>query len=204
MAGVLVFEHEPAEGDVVAGGVLHALEHAVFAEAHEHRGIELGVHAHGQVVGEQGQIGVLADVAEMTLDLARAAECVKRCGRDERVDAVALRALALVDDAQGLHVDDAGEHGHAMVHDGHGLLQHVVALGVGEEGDFARGSQEEQAVHACVDHAVDGALERLEVELLLFVQGDYHGGITPWNSLVSMPCLSFDGLVSNSKSIARR
>ena len=99
MAGVLVFEHEPTEGDVIAGGVLHALEHAVFAEAYEHRGIELGVHAHGQVVGEQGQIGVLADVAEMALDLARAAECVKRCGRDERVDAVALRALALVDDA---------------------------------------------------------------------------------------------------------
>ena len=63
-----------------------------------------------------------------------------------------------------------------MVNDGHGLLQHVVALGVGEEGDLARGSQEEQAVHASVDHAVDRALERLEVELLLFVQGDYHGG----------------------------
>ena len=138
MACVLVFEHEPAEGDVVAGGVLHALEHAVLAEAHEHRGVELGVHAHGQVVSEQRQVGVLADVAEVTLDLARAAKRVEWGGCDERVDAVALRALALVNNAQGFHVDDAGEHGHAMVHDGHSLLQHVIALGVGEEGDLAR------------------------------------------------------------------
>ncbi len=68
-----------------------------------------------------------------------------------------------------------------MVHDGHGLLQHMVTLGIGEERDLARGAQEEQAVDAGVDHTVDGALEGLQVKLLLLGQRDDHRGITPWN-----------------------
>ena len=58
------------------------------------------------------------------------------------------------------------------MHHGHGLLQHVVALRVGEEGHLARGAEEEQAVDAGFDHAVDGALERLQVELALLGQRD--------------------------------
>ena len=143
MTGVLVFEHQPAEADVVAGGVLHALQHAVLAQTHQHGGVELGVHAHGQVVGEQRQVGMLADGAEVTLGLLRAAQGVERGGGDQRVDAEALGTLGLIDHAQGFHVDDAGKHGHAMVHDGHGLLQHMVTLGVGEERNLARGAQEE-------------------------------------------------------------
>ncbi len=59
-----------------------------------------------------------------------------------------------------------------MVHDSHGLLQYVIALRVGEERNLARGAQEEQAVDASVDHAVDGALERLQVKLFLLGQRD--------------------------------
>ena len=67
------------------------------------------------------------------------------------------------------------------MHHGDGLLQNVVALRVGEEGNLARGSQEEQTVDARVDHAVDGALERLEVELALLGQRNDTGGMTPRN-----------------------
>ena len=141
------------------------------------------MHAHRQVVGEQRQVGVLADGAEVALDLLGAAQGVEGRGGHERVDAVALGALGLVDHAQRLHVDDAGEHGHAAVHHGDGLLQHVVALGVGEEGDLAARAEEEQAVHARVDHAVDGALERLEVELAVLVERDDDRGDDAFKTL---------------------
>ena len=176
MARVLVFDDEPAERHVVARGVLDALQDAVLAQRDEHRGIELGVHAHGQVVREQRQVSVLADRAEVALGLLGAAQRVERRGRHDGVDAEALGALGLVDHAHGLHVDDAGEHGNALVDDGDRLLQHVVALSVGEEGDLARGAQEEQAVDACGDHAVDGALERLQVQMPICRQrNDYRG-----------------------------
>ena len=170
MPRILVLQQQPAERHVVPRGVLHALQHAVLAQAHEHRGVELRVHAHGQVVGEQRQVGVFADGAEVTFHLFRAAEGVEGGGGHECVHAVAGRALGLVDHAQRLHVDDACQHRHAAVHHGHGLLQHVIALRIGEEGHLARGAEEEQAVHAGIDHAVDGALECLEVELALLGQ----------------------------------
>ena len=97
--------------------------------------------------------------------VARAAQSVERGGCDKAVNAEAGRALCLVDDAQGFHVDDARKHGDAAAGDGDSFLQHVIALCVGQEGDLTRGAKEEQAVDACVDHAVDRASQRLEVEL---------------------------------------
>ena len=134
------------------------------------------MHASGQVVGKQRQVGVLADGAEVAFHLFGTAEGVEGGGCHEGVHAVARRALGLVDHAHGFHVDDAREHRYAAVHHGDGLLQNVVALRVGEEGNLARGSQEEQTVDARVDHAVDGALERLEVELALLGQRNDDGG----------------------------
>ena len=60
MPRILVLQQQPAERHVVPRGVLHALQHAVLAQAHEHRGVELRVHAYGQVVGEKWQVGVLS------------------------------------------------------------------------------------------------------------------------------------------------
>ena len=126
-------------------------------------------------------VGMLADGAEVTLGLLRAAQGVERGGGDQRVDAEALGALGLIDHAQGFHVDDAGKHGHAMVHDGHGLLQHMITLGVGEERNLARGAQEEQAVDA---GAIIRLMERSKASrssCFFSVSGMTTGGITPWN-----------------------
>ena len=140
VAGVLVLEHQPAELHVIARGVLHAGQDAIVAQAHQHGGVELGVDAHGQVVGEQRELGVLADDAEVALVLLGAAQGVEGSGAHEAVDVVLLGALDLLDHALGLHVDDAGQDGHAVVDDAHGLLQQLEALVVVEEGDLAAGA----------------------------------------------------------------
>src|SRR5690625_2698726 len=49
--GSPVHAGEPTEGDVVAAGILHTGDHAVGAEGDQVLGGELGVHAHGYVVG---------------------------------------------------------------------------------------------------------------------------------------------------------
>ena len=72
-------------------------------------------------------------------------------------------------------------HRHAAVHHGDGLLQHVIALRIGEEGHLARRAQEEQAIDAGLDHAVDGAFERLESSWRFSVSGMTTGGMTPRN-----------------------
>ena len=176
MAGVLVFEAEPAEGDVIARGVLNALDDAVGAQAHEHRGIKLRMNADRKVICEQGQVGMLANGTEMTLGLLRAAKRVERSGGNERVNAVARRTLRLVDDTQGFHVDDARENRNAAMNHGDGLLQHVITLSIGQKCNLTTGAQEEQAVDARIDHAVDGALERLEVERALLGQRNDNRG----------------------------
>ena len=96
VAGVFVLEAEPTERDVVARGVLDALDDTVGAQTDEHRGVELGVDASRQVVREQRKVGVLADSAEVTLGLLRAAEGVEGRGCDQAVDAVARGALGLI------------------------------------------------------------------------------------------------------------
>ena len=96
-----------------------------------------------------------------------AAQGVERGGGHEGVGAQRDGALALLDHALGLGVDDAHQHGHAAVDDAHGLADHLVAALVGGEDDLARGAQEEQAVDARVDHVVDEALERRDVELVV-------------------------------------
>ena len=58
---------------------------------------------------------------------------------------------------------------------GDGLLQHMVALSVGKEGNLARGTQEEQAINTCVNHAVDRALESLKIKRTLSGQRNDHG-----------------------------
>ena len=63
------------------------------------------MNANREVVCEQGQVGMLADGAEMTFGLLRAAERVERSGGNERVNAVTRRAFRLIDDTQGFHVD---------------------------------------------------------------------------------------------------
>ena len=175
MTGVLVLEHEPAEAHVVAGGVLDALQNAVLSEAHEHGRVELGVNAHGKVIGEQGKVGVLANSAKMTFDFLRAAERVERSRGDKGVDTESGSAFGLIDHAHGLHIDDAREHRHATVDDGDRLLQHMIALRIGEKRHLSARAEEEQSVDACVDHAIDRTVEGLEIEGLLRGKGDDHG-----------------------------
>ena len=114
---------------------------------------------------------MLADDAEVALVFLGAAQGVEGSGAHEAVNIVLLGALDLLDDALGLHVDDACQNGHAVVDDAHGLFQQLEALVVVEEGNLAARAQEEQAVDAAFDHAVDGALEGGHVELAVCVQG---------------------------------
>ena len=150
------------------------------------------MHAHGQVIGEERQLGVLANCAEVTLGLLGATQGVEGSRGDEAVDADSLGTLGLVDDAQGLHVDDAGQDGHAAAHDGDGLLKDVLTLGVGQEGNLAGGAQEEETVDAGINHAVDVAAERLEVKRALGGQRNDYGRNDAFDALgIHLSTLSF-------------
>ena len=81
----------------------------------------------------------------------------------------------MLDHALGLGVDDAHEHGNAMVDDAHGLAHHLVAALVGREDHLARGAKEEQAVDARVDHVVNEALKRRNVKLVVGSVGNDDG-----------------------------
>ena len=103
----------------------------------------------------------------MLLRLDGTAERIERSGGDEGIGTQRDGALALLDHALGLGVDDAHEHGHAARDDADGLADDLVAALIGGEDDLARGSEEEQAVDAAVDHVVDEPLERGDVELVV-------------------------------------
>ena len=68
-----------------------------------------------------------------------------------------------------------------MVDDTNGLGDDLATTLIGGENDLARRAQEEQAIDAGIDHAVDAALKGGNVELVSSVSGTTTGGITPVN-----------------------
>src|SRR5699024_10736508 len=66
---VLRRQQQTAEGDVVPGGVLDTGEHTLLPEADEDVEGHLHVCAHGHVVGEEGNVDVVGDSAQVALDL---------------------------------------------------------------------------------------------------------------------------------------
>ena len=172
---LLVLLDEVAEADVIAGGVLDAGEHALGAELGKELPGELGVNAHGNVVGEDGQVELLVQDAEMLLNLGHALQGIERAGGDKRIGAQLLSDLTVLDHALGLGVDDADQDGNAVVDDADGLGDDLATTLVGGENDLTRRAQEEQAIDAGIDHAVDAALKGGNVELVVFGIGNNDG-----------------------------
>ena len=131
--------------------------------------------AYGNVVGEDGQVELLVQDAEVLLDLGHTLKGIERAGGDEGVGAQLLSNLTVLDHAFGLGIDDADQNGHAVVDDANGLGDDLTTALVGRENDLARGTQEEQAVDAGIDHAVDAALKGGNVELVIFGIGNNDG-----------------------------
>ena len=181
MAVLLVLLNEVAERDVIARGILDAGQDALGAELSKELPGELGVDAHGDVVGEDGQVEFLVQDAEVLLDLGHALQGIERAGGDKRIGAQLLSDLTMLDHALGLGIDDADQNGNAVVDDAHGLGDNLAAALVGGEDDLARGAQEEQAIDAGIDHAVDAALKGGNIKLVSSVSGTTTGGITPVN-----------------------
>ena len=78
----------------------------------------------------------------------------------------------MLEHALGLGVDDADEHGHAMIDDTDRLADDLIAALVGGKDDLAGRAEEEQAVDACLNHAVDVALKGSDVELAVLGVGN--------------------------------
>ena len=131
--------------------------------------------AHGDVVSEDGQVEFLVQDAEVLLDLGHALQGIERAGGDEGIGAQLLGDLAVLDHALGLGVDDADQNGNAVIDDAHGLGDNLATALVGGKDDLARGSQEEQAIDAGIDHTVDAALKGGNIELMVFGIGNNDG-----------------------------
>ena len=175
MAVLLVLLNEVAERDVITRGILDAGQNALGTELGKELPGELGVDTHGDVVGEDGQVEFLMQDAEVLLDLGHALQGIERAGGDESIGAQLLSDLTVLDHALGLGVDDADQNGNAVVDDAHGLGDDLATALVGGEDDLARGSQEEQAIDAGIDHAVDAALKGGNIELVVFGIGNNDG-----------------------------
>ena len=134
---LLVLLHQVAEGHVVAGGVLDAGQHALGAQLGKELPGKLSVHAHGDVVREDGQVELGMQDAEMLLNLGHAAQSIERAGGDQHVGTKLLGNAAVLEDALGLGVDDADHHGNAMVDDADGLGYNLAAALIGGEDDLA-------------------------------------------------------------------
>ncbi len=174
VAELLILLAEVAEGDVVTGGVLHAGEHALGAELGQKLPGKqlgqklpgkLGVHADGDVVGEDRKVELLVEDAEVLLDLGKAAEGIEGTRGNQDIGAELLRTATMLEHALGLGVDYADKHGYRMIDDADRLADDLIAALVGGENDLAGGAEEEQAVDACLNHAVDVALKGSDVEL---------------------------------------
>ena len=66
--------------------------------------------------------------------------------------------LRMLDHAVSLRIDAADKHRHAAVDDADSLAHNLLAVLVRREGDLARGAEEEEAMDAGIEHAVDEAL----------------------------------------------
>lgn len=175
-ARLLVGQHETAEADVVARGVLDATDDALLAEAHEHVDGEVVVDAHGHVVGVDGHGHAGGDHPEVLLDLRHVVEGVERGGDDDGVGAEFGGALAGLHHAGGRQVGGTHEHGHAAGGAGDGATDDLVTLGVGQVRDLAGGTEHEQAVHAAVDQMIDDAVEAVVVDRPIGVHRGNNGG----------------------------
>ena len=162
----LVGGHQPAEGDVVAGGVLDTGQDALLAQLDEQVATELrAAEAHGDVVGEDGDVDGRGDGAEVGLDLLRVVERVERAGGHDRLGAQGGCPTSLVNDPVGGGVDGTGEHRDASCRSLDDPLDDGVALGVGEVSDLSGGPQGEQAVDTTGDEVLDDLVQAVEVNL---------------------------------------
>ena len=175
MAVLLVLLNEVAERDVITRGILDAGQDALGAELGKELPGELGVDAHGDVIGKDGQVELLVQDAEVLLDLGHALQGIERAGGDEGIGAQLLGDLAVLDHALGLGVDDADQNRHTVIDDAHGLGDDLTTALIGGEDDLARGAQEEQAIDAGIDHTVDAALKGGNIELVIFGIGNNDG-----------------------------
>ena len=175
MAVLLVLLNEVAERDVITRGIFDASKDALGTELGKELPGKLGVDAHGDVVGKDGQVELLMKDAEVLLDLGHALQGIERAGGDKRIGAQLLSDLTVLDHALGLGVDDADQNGNAVIDDAHRLGDDLAATLVGGEDDLARGAQEEQAIDAGIDHAVNAALKGGDIELVVFGIGNNDG-----------------------------
>ena len=175
MAVLLVLLNEVAERDVITRGILDASKDALGAELGKELPRELGMNAHGNVIGKDGQVEFLVQDAEVLLDLGHTLQGIERAGGDEGIGAQLLSDLAVLDHALGLGIDDADQNRHAVVDDTDGLGDDLATTLIGGEDDLTRRAQEEQAIDAGVDHAVDAALKGDNIELMIFGIGNNDG-----------------------------
>lgn len=92
--------------------------------------------SHGDVVGEDGNVEVFRDRAEVLFDFGRIGQCIERGGDHGSVSADREQALGLVEDAAGRLFADADQNrdptSGGFERDG----QHLIAFGRGEIGDL--------------------------------------------------------------------
>ena len=95
---------------VVAARVLDTGDQAVGGEGEQHLRVELGVHRHRDVVGEDRDGESLAEEAEVALDLRRMGTRVERRRHHHGVTPDGDGDGGVLGDARRRHVDGPGEH----------------------------------------------------------------------------------------------
>ncbi|ETJ01781.1 MAG: hypothetical protein Q605_AUC01051G0003 [Actinomyces urogenitalis DORA_12] len=176
---LLVGGHQAPEGDVIARGVLDAVEHPQATQTHEHvHGELLAVQAHRHVVGEQRQVHGLTDGGEVLSDLGHVIDGVEGAGRHDGVSPQRLGPAGVLDDAIRCCVNGTDQHGQTAGGAVNHTRDHQLTLGVSEVGGLGGGSQEEQAVDTGVDEKVNEVVQAVQIDLAVLEGRDDRGDDT--------------------------
>ena len=137
VASGLVRARKPAEAHIVTRRILHAIKDAFLAQAKNKVVLQLGVHAHGDVVRPQLQVGVLLEDAEVILDLSLSAQCVEGSGCNHAArTADFLDSLDVLNDALSFGVDDTNQKRDAAVDDANNLTLDLLTTLRGRESNL--------------------------------------------------------------------
>jgi hypothetical protein len=138
--------------------------------------IEVDPGGSGDVVEHDVDIDGSGDRADVVDGLGQCQRLVVRCHDHEHIGAGALGGQGMPDGllrGGGSGLRDDGDASGGTVDD---ELDHGLALFGGHGGEFCGRSADDESVDSAVDGPVDNAAERIEVDVLLGVEGGGQGG----------------------------
>ena len=114
----------------------------------------------------------------MLLNISWAAKCVERRGCYKSICTQCEGTATVLQDTLGLGINDAHKDRNTVVNNANSLAHNLITTLISCKNNLARRTQEEQAVYASLNKAINGALKRHDIKLVVWSVG----GNNWWNN----------------------